>query len=539
MNKLSIIKLIFLFSIALFLNATAYAQNDTLPTDPQKKSVSLKKIYKPEPVAPFRDTLFFIHTGIGSFTPYDRAKSVTERIRNLNKEFGNFKPDSMTVFVETDMACIAYQDLIILTISEADAALMGKTPLALAQDYKKNIQNAIVQHEKNTYWANILWRGLLVLLIVGGQYFLIKMINLVFRKLSSKVEQLKGTKIKAIYIKSFKLMGEEGAIKFILFFIKILRYLVIFLMLYLTIPLLFSIFPATKNLATILFGYVWKPLKAMLSGILDYIPSLIRIILTVVIFMYIIKGLRFVAEGISKERLKIKGFYPDWAHPTFNIIRFLLYAFMFILIFPLLPGSNSRVFQGVSVFIGVIISLGSTSVINNMMSGLVLTYMRPFKVGDRIKINDVVGNVIEKTPFVIRIRTPKNEEVTIPNSGIMAAQTFNYSESARTFNLILHTELTFGYETPWRQVHELLLKAAKQTPDVLETPQPFILQTAFDDFYVKYQLNVYVTDADKMPQIYSALRQNVQDVFREAGIELVSPHYQTIRDGNKVTIPVA
>jgi len=539
MNKLSIIKLILLFGIALFLNVAAYSQNDSLPIESAQKSVSLKKMYNPEPVAPFRDTLFFIRTGIGSFTARDRAVAVTERIRNFNKEMGRFDADSLMVFNEAGVVCIAYQDLIIMTISEGDAALIGKTPLALAQDYENIIKNAIVQHEKKTYWVNILWRGLLALFIVGAQYFLIKMINRIFRKISAKIEKLKGTKIKAIYIKSFKVMGEESTIKFIHFLLKILRYLIIFMMLYITVLLLFSIFPATKNIATALFGYVWKPLKVMLLSIAGFIPDLIRIILIVIIFRYIIKGLRFITEGISKERLKIKGFYPDWAHPTFNIIRILLYAFMFVLIFPLLPGSSTRIFQGVSVFIGVILSLGSTSVINNLMSGLVLTYMRPFKEGDRIKIGDVVGNVMEKTPFVVRVRTPKNEEVTIPNSGIMAAQTFNYSESARNFNLILHTEVTFGYETPWRQVHDLLLNVAKQTPDVLEDPKPFILQTALDDFYVKYQLNVYVIDADKMPRIYSALRQNIQDIFREADIELMSPHYHAYRDGSKTTVPVS
>jgi small-conductance mechanosensitive channel len=266
---------------------------------------------------------------------------------------------------------------------------------------------------------------------------------------------------------------------------------------------------------------------------------LIKIILIIINFRYIIKWLRFVADEVGKEKIKIKGFYSDWARPTFNIIRVLLYAFMFILIFPHLPGSNSPIFQGVSVFIGVIFSLGSTSVINNVMSGLVLTYMRPFKVGDRIRIGEIIGNVVEKTPFVIRIRTPKNEEVTIPNSGIMAAQTFNYTESARNYKLILHTEVTFGYDTPWRQVHDLLLSVAKLTADVLEEPKPYILQTALDDFYVEYQLNVFVIDADKMPRIYSELRQNIQDVFREAGIEIMSPHYRALRDGNKCTVPVA
>jgi len=165
--------------------------------------------------------------------------------------------------------------------------------------------------------------------------------------------------------------------------------------------------------------------------------------------------------------------------------------------------------------------------------------MRPFRVGDRIKIGEIVGNVMEKTPFVTRIRTPKNEEVTIPNSTIMSAQTFNYSQSARSYGLILHTEVTFGYDTPWQKVHEFLLDAAKRTSDVLETPKPFILQTALSDSYAEYQLNAYIEDADKMARIYSDLHQNIQDTFNEAGLELTTPHYQAHRDGNKSTLPTS
>jgi small-conductance mechanosensitive channel len=246
-----------------------------------------------------------------------------------------------------------------------------------------------------------------------------------------------------------------------------------------------------------------------------------------------------VADEITKGRLTIKGFYPDWAYPTFSIFKTLLYAFMFVCIWPLLPQHETDIFKGVSVFIGVLFTLGSTSIIGNLFSGLVLTYMRPFIIGDRIKIGDLVGNVVEKTPFVTRIRTPKNEEVTIPNSSIMSAQTFNYSESARTYGLILHSTFTFGYDTPWRKKHEMLLEAAKRTPDVQETPKPFILQTALDDFYAEYQLNVYVIDADKTALIYSNLHQNVQDVFNENGVEITSPHYRANRDGSHAAIPVS
>jgi small-conductance mechanosensitive channel len=257
----------------------------------------------------------------------------------------------------------------------------------------------------------------------------------------------------------------------------------------------------------------------------------------VIIFRYLIKGLRYLAGEIHKERLKIKGFYPDWAFPTFSIIKTLLYAFMFIVIFPYLPGSDSPIFQGVSIFVGVVFSLGSSTVINNIMSGLVLTYMRPFMVGDRIKIGDVVGNVVEKTPFVTRIRTLKNEEVTVPNSSILSAQTLNYTHSAKLYGLILYKEVSVGYDVSWRQAHQLLLEAAARTSRIKSEPKPFVLQRALDDFYVVYQINLYIDDADIMIPVYSELNQHIQDVFYEAGIELLSPHYAAQRDGSHTTIP--
>ena len=524
-------------SITLLLLNGVFGQNDSLPENTTNSSTLLIKPYNPEPVAPFRDTLFYINCGIGSFTPRDRAMAITERIRMLNKALKTIETDSLIVLADEELVYVTYKDQIIMTVTEKDAEFIGKTQGALASEYEIAIENAILKRQNETYWFNILWRALLVVFILVVQYLLIKLLYRLFRKFAFKIEQLKGTKIKTIRIKSYKLLDEERSTKVILFFLKILRLVILILMLYLSIPMALSVFPATQNFAFILFGYIWTPFKAMLMGVVGFVPELITITIIIIIFRYLIKGVKFFADEIQKGRLKIKGFYPDWAYPTFNIVKILLYAFMFILIFPHLPGSESRVFQGVSVFIGIIFSLGSTSIINNIMSGLVLTYMRPFKVGDRIKIGEIVGNVVEKTPFVTRIRTPKNEEVTIPNSGIMAAQTVNYSESARSYKLILHTELTFGYDAPWRKVHELLLQAAAQTPNVLETPKPFILQTALDDFYAEYQLNVYAGDADKMPQIYSDLHQNIQDAFNDAGIEIMSPHYRAHRDGNKTTIP--
>jgi len=527
MNKLRIITFLSVCTLLCCPSLPVWAQNDSLFTQRVQPNISTKKIFTSAPVVPFYDTLFYIHVGIGTFSPQERALSIADKIEKVADSPNGFQVDSLSVITEGSLTYIVYRDMIIMTITEADAGSMGKTPQALSLEYQTIIRDAIVAHINDTKWLTILLRVLSVVLIVLVQYFLIIFINRLFRKISIKIEQLKGKKIKTIKFKSFVLMDEEKTTKFILFLIKILRYAIILLMLYLSIPMALSVFPATRGVAGILFGFVLSPVKSIFSSIVAFIPNLITIIVIVVVFKYLIKGVRYIAEEIDKGRLTIKGFYRDWAHPTFSIVKTLLYAFMFISIWPYIPGHDKAVFQGVSVFIGVIFTLGSTSIIGNLVSGLVLTYMRPFIIGDRIKIGDLVGNVVEKTPFVTRIRTPKNEEVTIPNSSIMTAQTFNYSQSARTYGLILHSTFTFGYDTPWRKIHEMLLEAAERTPEVQKMPKPFILQTALDDFYAEYQLNVYVVDADKSALIYSNLHQNVQDVFNENGIEITSPHFQT------------
>jgi small-conductance mechanosensitive channel len=187
--------------------------------------------------------------------------------------------------------------------------------------------------------------------------------------------------------------------------------------------------------------------------------------------------------------------------------------------------------------LGLLISLGSSSAINNIIAGLVITYMRPFKIGDRIKIGDVVGDVIEKTMLVIRIRTIKNEDVTVPNSTVLSNNTTNFSAEARGKGLIIYTTVTIGYDVPWKEMHQALINAALRTEGVLKDPPPFVLQTALNDFFVSYQLNAYVNDANRQPEIYSGIHQNIQDCCSEAGIEIMSPHYTSVRDGNTTTIP--
>ncbi len=254
-------------------------------------------------------------------------------------------------------------------------------------------------------------------------------------------------------------------------------------------------------------------------------------------FRYVLKGINFLKIEIEKGALKLPGFYPDWAQPTFQIIKVLLYAFMFIVIFPYLPGSDSPVFKGVSVFLGVLFTFGSSGSLSNVIAGLVLTYMRAFKIGDRVKIGDTTGDIIEKSLLVTRIRTIKNEIISIPNTNVMNSYTTNYSSDASENGLIVHTTVTIGYDVPWKNIHQALLEAASRTKHLLKEPKAFVLQISLDDFYVTYEINAYTREAHKQAFIYSHLHQNIQDCCNEAGIEILSPHYRAARDGNTTTIP--
>jgi small-conductance mechanosensitive channel len=308
--------------------------------------------------------------------------------------------------------------------------------------------------------------------------------------------------------------------------IKIVKWILIVIQSFLSIPLVFSLFEPTSHHAHLLLDYVLIPLNKVFSGIIHYIPNLITIIIFITAARYLIRSLKFFANRIEKGKIVIPGFYPDWANPTLNILRFLIIVFTAAIIYPYLPGSNTRVFQGVSVFVGIVISLGSSSAIANLVAGLVLTYMRPFRLGDRIQIQNVTGFIVEKSPFVIRLRTHKNEYVTFPNSIVMTTSVINYHTSTSEQGLILNAEVSFCYAISWQKVHELLIDAALKTAYILNDPKPFVLQTSLEDFYAVYQINAYTKTVDYVPSIYSELFENIQNCFKEAGLDMTAAHFR-------------
>ena len=518
------------------IKLAAYAA-DSLKLAGQKQRIdSLRQEVTGMPVVVEGDTLFYFYAKRGGHTPQQRAENVAADIAELGKLL-NLQPDSVYVESSDIVTDVMYKGKVLVSFTDMDGLWENCTRDQLAADKRLVIMEKLHQMKESHGLLQLGKRIVYFILVLVGQYLLFRVTNWLFRKLKLRIVRLRNTRLKPFSIQDYELLDTLKQVKLLVFLASLVRYVIMFLQLLLTVPLLFSIFPQTKDLAYQLFSYIWNPVKSIFIGVVDYIPNLFTIFIIYMAVKYLVRLFRYLADEVQSERLKLRGFYPDWAIPTYHIIRFLLYAFMLAMIYPYLPGSNSGVFQGISVFVGLIVSLGSSTVIGNIIAGLVITYMRPFKIGDRIKLNDTTGNVVEKTPLVTRIRTPKNEVVTIPNSFVMSSHTVNFSQSAREYGLIIHSEVSIGYDVPWRTVNKLLVEAALNTPGVVDDPRPFVLSTSLSDWYPVYQVNAYIKVADRLAEIYSDLHQNIQDRFNEAGVEIMSPHYMAVRDGNASTIP--
>ena len=513
------------------------AQADSLRLAERKARIdSLRSVTPGAPLVIEGDTLLYIYARNGGMQPEGRVEDAAEKITEIGRSLSVFM-DSVVLYDSDMQTDVMIGNEVILSVTDMDALWNSRNRQDLAEEYRILIE-AKVNQLRDTYGLKQKLKGIaLVLLIIFLQALLIWITVLLFRRWTGRLTRRLLTIMKPLQLKDYVLLNQHRLGVAIIVSFNMLRLLCIFLQLLVSIPLMFSVFPETKKFTYTFFGYIWNPLSKILMTVVGYIPNLFQIIIIVICFRYVIKGIRYFANEISAGKLKITGFYPDWAMPTFVILRILLYSFMFVMIWPLLPNSDSQVFQGVSVFIGLIVSLGSTSVVGNVMAGLVMTYMRSFRVGDYVKFGDTVGEVVERTILVTRVRTLKNELVTIPNSSLMGSQISNYTFSARRYGIIVHTKITIGYDEPWKKIEGLLLQAAEKTEGIKQHPKPFVRVTSLDDFYVEYEINAYTERYKTMTAVYSSLHANILDTMHRAGVEIMSPSIFATRPNLPTQIP--
>jgi small-conductance mechanosensitive channel len=371
------------------------------------------------------------------------------------------------------------------------------------------------------YWASA---GATILFVA-----LVYLVHRLYRWAQWKLEAWRRVRKEGIAATAAQIISVDKLASRLALSLNLLRWIAIALLFVRFASFLLEQFQETAAAGHWIVDVVLMPFKRIYDSFVAYIPDLFQMLAVVVTTRYLLVLVHKLFMAVESGAIKIRGFYPDWAEPTYKLVRFFIFALALVAIFPYLPGSSSPAFQTVGVFLGVVFSLGSSSVVANTLSGVILTYMRALKVGDRVKIGETFGDVTEKTLLVTRVLTIFNEVVTVPNSVLLSGQIVNYSTMAERGQLILTAKVTIGYDAPWPQVHEALLEAARRTPLVLSDPPPYVLQKALNDYNVGYELNAFVRDAQRSHFIHSDLHKSIQETFDEAGIEILSPMYNTVR----------
>lgn len=475
-----------------------------------------------------------VYEPLGGYTPEERAKRIAARIIDTSK--GKMPPEAIRLDVRQYWTEILIGNEILMAVTDLDAKKAGKPRSQLATEYAASIRQEIVVYRREHSWKALLWAvvytvvatAVLAALAFGMRRlrFLLRGVALGWLEKRTNVKEKSAVHLSVTYIGTT--LVALGAI---------IRWVVLLALFEIYLTVVLSFYSSTRAISMAVTEWLFSALSSLAKSGLEYLPNLMVIGVIAFVSSQVLRLVNVVFHEVERGGIKIQGFYPDWAAPTARLIRMLIAVLVLVIVFPYLPGSKSPAFQGISIFVGVLLSLGSSSAVANAIAGVILTYMRSFLVGDWVKIGETTGEVVEKNMLVTRVLTPKKEIITIPNAAVMGGSVTNYTSEAKKAGVIFHTTVTIGYDAPWRKVHELLTEAARATEHVLSDPAPFVLQSALNDFYVAYELNAFTDSPLKMQFIYSDLHQNIQDKFNEAGVEICSPHFSALRDGNTIAIP--
>jgi small-conductance mechanosensitive channel len=476
-----------------------------------------------------------IYEGIGSFTAQDRSQAASERFEKLI-----YAPAAdLANIAAGDSAygtAITLGDNVLLVVTDDDARHFHMSRQVLANLFARRIRDAISE-ARLQHSAQFLIRAAIYAVITLALYLLIVWLVVRATRWLLTVLRSMAAGFKGIRIQQSQIIAGERMAAVLIAGVQLVRFLLLFVFTWIFLATEFNYFPWTREHGARLLSYIGTPVKFIGLAFLNYLPNLLYIVVIVAAMYYLLKFVQVLTREVERGNIRISGFYPEWSQPTYKIVRFLLFAFTAVIIYPYLPGENSPAFKGVGIFIGVLFSLGSTSAVANVVAGVILIYTRGFRVGDWVKIGDNMGEVTVQTMLATHVKTIRNEEIIIPNSVVLASFVTNYSLLAQNDGLILHTSVTIGYDTPWRKVHELLIEAALKTKNIVPSPAPFVLQNALEDSYVQYEINAYTDHPLLMVYAYSDLHANIQDCFYAAGVEIMSPVYHSLRDGNRAAIP--
>ena len=468
--------------------------------------------------------VLFSVRGMSAYPAGERAVAIAGRIAALADDRA-VNAESIATFEAEQSTDIRAGSMPIMSVFDPDAGLEAVTRQVLARVYAAKIRAAVEAYRRDRESRSIAKAGALTFAVTIVLAALILLIRHFFRTLVAGVEKRLELKIRQLQDRSHDVVRTEWLWAAVKGTLRTTRIILVLLLVFFYVETVLSLFPWTRSYAVPMLDLVVTPLRTIARSVLDYLPKLAFLIVLFLVSRYALGLLRAFFLSIQRGRITISGFEPAWAIPVYKLARLAFIAFAVVVAYPYIPGADSPAFKGISLFLGILFSIGSSSSIANIVAGYMVIFRRAFKVGDRVRIGDQVGDVTEIRLQSTHIRSIKNEEISIPNALILSSPVTNFSALARKGGLILHTTVTIGYDAPWRQVHAMLLQAAERTGGLLKEPKPFMLQTGLNDFYVSYEINAYTDKPHEMARIYSDLHENIQDVFNEHGVQIMSPHY--------------
>ena len=469
-------------------------------------------------------TIFHVR-GVSAYPAEQRADNISRRIAELADD-PSVSADSLTVVPSADYDEILAGTRRVMIVLDSDARIEGVRRTNLARANAQAIRTVIERYRRDREPAALTNAALKSLGATLALAALLVGVTWLRRRLRARVETRYRTRVKGVQVSTFQFVRAERVWQAVTGVVAAVWAVVALVALYLYLQYVLTSFPWTRGLGLGLAGTIAVPLRFLADGAISTFPKLVFLAIFVLVTRYLLKIIRLFFDAVGAGTVTLGSFSPEWATPTYKLVRLLVVALAVVVAYPYVPGAQTDAFKGVSLFIGVVFSLGSSSFIGNVIAGYSMTYRQTFHAGDIVKIGQHVGAVETAGLMVTRLRTPKNEEVIVPNSQILGADVVNYSTMARQGGLILHTTVGIGYETPWRQVEAMLLEAANRTEGLLAEPKPFVLQKALGDFAVTYEINVHSDTPALMPRLYTALHGNILDVFNEYGVQIMTPAYE-------------
>lgn len=483
-----------------------------------------------------------IRAGVGAQTPAQMARRGSQRLAELA---GNYSIEPGQIVVQEDPPYTTIgrmQDGVFeprISVDDRNAARFQLNRQQLAQRYLEQIRAAIVRY-RQTHRRSDWLRGTALALLALGFYILwLRGQMALNQRLERWINDPANRRIRGLQVGGNQWLTADQERSLLDPLRRIVHGSVLLLVSYLSIPLFLGLFPPTQGLSETLRGQITGLVVGGAQAFSRAIPDLISVAVILGLSVLLMRASNAWFRAVELGNLRLRWFYPEWARPTARLVGIGILLLGVVLAYPYIPGANSKAFQGAGLFVGVLAALGSSAVAANLIGGLMLTYTRAYQEGDRVSINGTVGIVHDCALLVTRLRTPRNEVVSIPNATVLGASIVNYSLARREIAqpVVIATTVTIGYDVPWRQVHRLMLDAAGATAGISREMPPFVLQTSLNDFHISYELSAYVEDVDTYRSTLSDLLGAIQDQFAGAGVEILSPVYHAMRNGNGSTVP--